>query len=84
MSPIISKKTVPVVLATIALVLLFGCTSKNSKTYFDPKTGKFLNDQVLARTRGGDEVVSVPLTEATAELKLVTQDWYDTAKTFFG
>ncbi len=27
---------------------------------FDPKTGKFLNDQVLARTRGGDEVVSVP------------------------
>ena len=24
------------------------------------KTGKFLNDQVLARTRGGDEVVSVP------------------------
>ena len=27
---------------------------------FDPKSGKFLNDQVLARTRGGDEVVSVP------------------------
>ncbi|MGD0997080.1 MAG: DNA-directed RNA polymerase subunit beta [Thermoleophilia bacterium] len=27
---------------------------------FDSKTGKFLNDQVLARTRGGDEVVSVP------------------------
>jgi 6-phosphofructokinase 1 len=32
----------------------------------------------------GDEVVSVPLTEATAELKLVPQSWYDTAKTFFG
>jgi ATP-dependent phosphofructokinase / diphosphate-dependent phosphofructokinase len=32
----------------------------------------------------GDNVVSVPLTEATAELKLVPQDWYDTAKTFFG
>ena len=32
----------------------------------------------------GDKVLSVPLTEATAELKLVTQDWYDTAKTFFG
>jgi ATP-dependent phosphofructokinase / diphosphate-dependent phosphofructokinase len=32
----------------------------------------------------GDDVVSVPLTEATAELKLVTQEWYDTAKTFFG
>jgi len=32
----------------------------------------------------GDEVDSVPLTEATAELKLVTQSWYDTAKTFFG
>ena len=29
-------------------------------------------------------IVSVPLTEATAELKLVTQEWYDTAKTFFG
>ena len=26
---------------------------------FDPKTGKFLTDQVLARTRAGDEVVSV-------------------------
>ena len=32
----------------------------------------------------GDEVVSVPLTEATAELKLVPQSWYDTATTFFG
>jgi 6-phosphofructokinase 1 len=32
----------------------------------------------------GDEVNSVPLTEATAELKLVPQSWYDTAKTFFG
>ena len=32
----------------------------------------------------GDVVVSVPLTEATAELKLVPQDWYETAKTFFG
>jgi len=32
----------------------------------------------------GDDVVSVPLTEATAELKLVPQSWYDTAKTFFG
>jgi len=32
----------------------------------------------------GDNVVSVPLTEATAELKLVPDDWYQTAKTFFG
>jgi 6-phosphofructokinase 1 len=32
----------------------------------------------------GDEVVSVPLTEATAELKLVPDEWYETAKTFFG
>ena len=32
----------------------------------------------------GDVVDSVPLTEATAELKLVPQSWYDTAKTFFG
>src|SRR5580765_2692190 len=32
----------------------------------------------------GDNVVSVPLTEATAELKLVPDEWYETAKTFFG
>ena len=32
----------------------------------------------------GDDVNSVPLTEATAELKLVPQSWYDTARTFFG
>src|SRR5579884_1583365 len=32
----------------------------------------------------GDEIVSVPLTEATAELKLVPDSWYETAKTFFG
>jgi 6-phosphofructokinase 1 len=32
----------------------------------------------------GDDVVSVPLTEATAELKLVPDEWYETAKTFFG
>jgi len=32
----------------------------------------------------GDVVNSVPLTEATAELKLVPEDWYQTAKTFFG
>jgi 6-phosphofructokinase 1 len=32
----------------------------------------------------GDDVVSVPLTEATAELKLVPESWWETAKTFFG
>src|SRR5580765_6618992 len=32
----------------------------------------------------GDDVVSVPLTEATAELKLVTDEWYEVARTFFG
>jgi ATP-dependent phosphofructokinase / diphosphate-dependent phosphofructokinase len=32
----------------------------------------------------GDNVVSVPLTEATAELKLVPDSWYEVAKTFFG
>jgi 6-phosphofructokinase 1 len=32
----------------------------------------------------GDDVVSVPLTEATAELKLVPGSWYETAKTFLG
>jgi 6-phosphofructokinase 1 len=32
----------------------------------------------------GDEIRSVPLSEATAELKLVPQSWYEVAKTFFG
>ncbi len=32
----------------------------------------------------GDEVLSVPLSEATAELKLVPESWYEVAKTFFG
>ncbi len=32
----------------------------------------------------GDEVLSVPLTEATAQLKLVPDSWYEVAKTFFG
>ena len=47
-------------------------------------------DLVTAGTWGqmaalhGDEVVSVPLTEATAELKLVPESWYEVAKTFFG
>jgi 6-phosphofructokinase 1 len=32
----------------------------------------------------GDEILSVALSEATAELKLVPDSWYDVAKTFFG
>jgi ATP-dependent phosphofructokinase / diphosphate-dependent phosphofructokinase len=32
----------------------------------------------------GDDIVAVPLEEATAELKTVPPDWYDVAKTFFG
>ena len=32
----------------------------------------------------GDEVVAVPLAEATAELKTVPLEWYDVARTFFG
>jgi ATP-dependent phosphofructokinase / diphosphate-dependent phosphofructokinase len=32
----------------------------------------------------GDEVLSVALSEATAELKLVPESWYAVAKTFFG
>jgi 6-phosphofructokinase 1 len=32
----------------------------------------------------GDEIVSVPLAEATANLKLVPRDWYDVASAFFG
>ncbi|HVS84414.1 MAG TPA: ATP-dependent 6-phosphofructokinase [Gaiellaceae bacterium] len=32
----------------------------------------------------GDDVVAVALAEATAELKLVTPEWYDVAKAFFG
>ena len=32
----------------------------------------------------GDDIVAVPLAEATAKLKLVTPDWYEVAKAFFG
>jgi 6-phosphofructokinase 1 len=32
----------------------------------------------------GDDVVSVPLEEATAQLKVVPREWYDVARTFFG
>jgi phosphofructokinase-like protein len=32
----------------------------------------------------GDDVVAVSLDEATAELKLVTPEWYDVARAFFG
>ena len=32
----------------------------------------------------GDDVVAVPLAEATAELKVVTREWYDVARAFFG
>jgi 6-phosphofructokinase 1 len=32
----------------------------------------------------GDDVISVPLAEATAELKTVPDHWYDVARTFFG
>ena len=32
----------------------------------------------------GDEIVDVPLAEATATLKLVPSDWLDVARTFFG
>ena len=32
----------------------------------------------------GDDVISVPLSEATAELKTVPDDWYAVARTFFG
>jgi ATP-dependent phosphofructokinase / diphosphate-dependent phosphofructokinase len=37
----------------------------------------------MASLRGSD-VVSVSLAEATAELKTVTDDWYDVARAFFG
>jgi ATP-dependent phosphofructokinase / diphosphate-dependent phosphofructokinase len=37
----------------------------------------------MASLRGSD-VVSVSLQEATAELKTVTDDWYDVARAFFG
>jgi 6-phosphofructokinase 1 len=32
----------------------------------------------------GDDVVAVPLAEATAQLKVVPQEWYDVARAFFG
>jgi 6-phosphofructokinase 1 len=32
----------------------------------------------------GDDVVAVPLAEATAELKVVPREWYEVARAFFG
>ncbi|HEY2309593.1 MAG TPA: ATP-dependent 6-phosphofructokinase, partial [Gaiellaceae bacterium] len=32
----------------------------------------------------GDDVVAVPLAEATAQLKVVPREWYDVARAFFG
>jgi ATP-dependent phosphofructokinase / diphosphate-dependent phosphofructokinase len=32
----------------------------------------------------GDDVVAVPLAEATAELKVVPREWYDVARAFYG
>jgi 6-phosphofructokinase 1 len=32
----------------------------------------------------GDDVVAVPLAEATAQLKVVPREWYDVAHAFFG
>jgi 6-phosphofructokinase 1 len=32
----------------------------------------------------GDDVVAVPLAEATAELKRVPPEWMDVARAFFG
>jgi 6-phosphofructokinase 1 len=32
----------------------------------------------------GDDIVDVSLAEATAELKTVPPDWYETARAFFG
>ena len=37
----------------------------------------------MAALRGAD-VIAVPLEEATASLKTVTDDWYDVARAFFG
>src|SRR5207248_1567465 len=32
----------------------------------------------------GDDVIAVPLVEATAQLKVVPREWYDVARAFFG
>jgi len=32
----------------------------------------------------GDDVIAVPLAEATAELKVVPREWYEVARAFFG
>jgi 6-phosphofructokinase 1 len=32
----------------------------------------------------GDDVVAVPLAEATAQLKVVPREWYEVARAFFG
>ena len=55
-------------------------------TRFGLKAAKLVDEGKFGRMAAlhGDDVVDVSLKEATAELKLVPDDWYDVARAFFG
>ena len=42
------------------------------------------DDLMPSRPVEGDDVIAVPLAEATAQLKVVPREWYDVARAFFG
>jgi ATP-dependent phosphofructokinase / diphosphate-dependent phosphofructokinase len=55
-------------------------------TRFGLKAADLAHDERFGRMAAlrGDEIVDVPLAEATAELKTVPPDWYEVAEAFFG
>ena len=55
-------------------------------TRFGLKAADLVQEQQFGQMAAlrGDDVISVSLEEATAELKTVPADWYDVARTFFG
>jgi len=55
-------------------------------TRFGLKAADLVRDKQFGQMAAlhGDDVISVSLEEATAELKTVPADWYEVARTFFG
>jgi 6-phosphofructokinase 1 len=55
-------------------------------TRFGLKAADLVNEGEFGKMAAlrGDDVVAVPLDEATAELKTVPREWYDVARAFFG
>jgi phosphofructokinase-like protein len=55
-------------------------------TRYGLKAGDLVHEQRFGRMAAlhGDSIVDVALSEATAELKTVPEDWYEVARAFFG